>query len=401
MKIIKKVLILISVLLMLVSCTKKVDYASYISGKTFYNTVDEFDNIDHSKIWFGTDKSFVMQDNFFDGTYEISGKWAIENNVCTLTVDKTGVGAYETIKFEIKDEDTIILKTALAGSKFEDTFTTTEVKGNGNNNTSNDNNTTNNNTTNNNTTNNNNNNTSNNNSNNNNNTSNNNTSNNSNNNNTKKDNYINATFYSCTGESTFELRSDGSATFLDKNDYSVAEGNGKYVIDGDYITIKDFAPTNPFGQNIKLKKHAENTYILETNLGISVSGDYFVKGGTKCPIQAQETIYENIYHNTTWIHEAMEDVSDQFLPKIEFFNIQGMGYSFVFTENVYAGLVEIIGSYEASDRYIICTVEDNSQLKGFAGEGLEYIEFEVIDGKTIELLTDITMSKKGDRFIIE
>ena len=35
-----------------------------IGGKTYYNTVDEYGNNDHSKVWFGKDGSFVFADLF-------------------------------------------------------------------------------------------------------------------------------------------------------------------------------------------------------------------------------------------------------------------------------------------------------------------------------------------------
>ena len=126
----RKIGILILMVLLLCSCGKKEQGTVYeLAGKTYYNTVDNYGNEDHSKIWFGKDGSFVLNDNFFEGYYDITGTWSLKENVCTLKVKETGVGSFSTIIFEVKDNDTLILKTNLAGSVSDDTFSTTEIKG--------------------------------------------------------------------------------------------------------------------------------------------------------------------------------------------------------------------------------------------------------------------------------
>ena len=378
MRLFKKILVLMLILLMFSSCTKKQDYSSFVSGKTFYNTVDDYGNVDHSKIWFGKDGSFVIQDNFFDGINEMSGTWKTENNVCTLTVDKTGVGEYKTVKFEIKDEDTIILKTTLAGSKSEDSFSTTEVKGssqtNTNSNTGSNTNTNQGST--------------------------NNSSNQNSGSNSNKTEVTYNTYYSCISNSKLILMSDGSASFIDANELSIMEGNCSYSVSGEYLTLSNFVPNNPFGKDIKFKKQSNSIYVLETDVGISAVGDVFAIDGA-CPAGSEKIIWENNYHNTVWKHEPINDVNQEYLPTIELFQIQGIGYSFVFTENVYAGMAQFTGVYSADERYLICSIVDNKQLTGFAGQDLQYIEFELINPTTLVLLTDINMSRAGDKFILE
>ncbi len=51
-----------------------------LADKTYYNTYDEFGNAEHSNVWFGRDGSYVLRDNYFDGTVETTGKWAISEN---------------------------------------------------------------------------------------------------------------------------------------------------------------------------------------------------------------------------------------------------------------------------------------------------------------------------------
>ena len=118
-------------IMMLCACSsgKKEDEGFDLSGKTYYNTIDEYGNEDHSKVWFGKDGSFVFRDNFFEGYYELEGTWSVSENVATLNVEKSGVGNYDKVIFEIKDADTLVLKTSLAGSFSDQIFSTTETKG--------------------------------------------------------------------------------------------------------------------------------------------------------------------------------------------------------------------------------------------------------------------------------
>ena len=63
-------------------CSKKDEKPTYdLAGKTFYNTVDEYDNAEHSSVWFGKDGSFVLKDNYFDGYYQVVGDWSLKENV--------------------------------------------------------------------------------------------------------------------------------------------------------------------------------------------------------------------------------------------------------------------------------------------------------------------------------
>ena len=121
-----KILLVLTAVMLLAGCTggggskEKYDLA----GKTYYNTADEYDTYNPSKLWFGKDGSFVLTDNFYDGLYEISGKWALKEDVVTLMVEKTGIGEFKTILLEVKDDNTLVLKTELAGSRSDTKFST-------------------------------------------------------------------------------------------------------------------------------------------------------------------------------------------------------------------------------------------------------------------------------------
>ncbi len=122
------ILLFLLFLLCLSACTKNKEEDTAVlydlSGKTFYNTQDRYGHEDHSSLWLGKDGSFVLSDSYKDGYEEYTGQWTLNENVLTL---KTGDS--QTILLEATDSDTLILRTALKGSKTEDSFSTTEVKG--------------------------------------------------------------------------------------------------------------------------------------------------------------------------------------------------------------------------------------------------------------------------------
>ena len=126
------IVLLICGLLALTACTKKEEEKKSVydlSGKTYYNTVDNYGHEDHSNIWFGKDGSFVLSDSYKDGYNEMSGKWTLSENVCTLDVESAKVGNYSKIIFEVQNDDALKLRTSLEGSKAEDLFTINEIKG--------------------------------------------------------------------------------------------------------------------------------------------------------------------------------------------------------------------------------------------------------------------------------
>ena len=219
-------LILVVLLSLISGCTKEKEPAYDIAGKTYYNTVDEYDNAEHSNVWFGKDGSFVLKDNYFDGYYQIVGDWSLKENVITLDVKQSGVGEFTKIIFEIEDNDTLKLKTTLAGSKAEDTFSIDQVTGSG-----------------------------------------------SSGSDLFKFTYT--TYYnisqSSKEKSYCELRTDKSFAFIDKNDFGIVEYNGTYTQDKDILTLT----ANEDGREIKFLISDEKNLILQSDVGVSATGDKF------------------------------------------------------------------------------------------------------------------------------
>ena len=355
-----KKIILILCLFLLCACGPKNEEQEtpVIAGKTYYNTVDEFDNAEHSKIWFGKDGSFVMKDNFYDGYYEINGTWSVSENVCTAKVESSGVGHFEQILFEIQDADTIVLKTTLAGSKSDDVFSTTEVKGNGS----------------------------------------------SGNTDTKPDiskvfdtqqnsYYV---FYNSNQKtsqvSMVELIGYDLIIFQDRNDGSVNEFTGTFKEEDGYIVIASSSNENPIPDRMVGERFFrivdKNTLVLEFDFPISAAGDVFT---------AVNPNYDGDY--AKYKHEPSEMCSDLYLPMVEFYASERD--TFVFTENLFSGMGEIFGWFEKTDKGYVCHVEDAHQLEGFAGGDVKLIEFEKKDANTLILKTDLCLSQAGDLFVLE
>ena len=98
--------------------------ASYdLGGRTYYNTVNEYNNEDHSWIRFDKDGNFFMTDNVEHGRYEISGKWTLKDKTVSLEVGEEST-AKSHYTFEVKDGNTLVLKTVMGGSKPEQIFST-------------------------------------------------------------------------------------------------------------------------------------------------------------------------------------------------------------------------------------------------------------------------------------
>ncbi|MCR5300402.1 MAG: hypothetical protein K6D92_05865, partial [Erysipelotrichaceae bacterium] len=126
-KIISVFLIALLAALCLSACSGDKTPTVDVGGKTYYNTVELFGNEDHTRIWFGKDGSFVMDENSAEGRKEYSGNWSVKENVCTLNVT-SGDGPSKII-LQIEDADTLTLQTTLAGSKSGQKFSTSETKG--------------------------------------------------------------------------------------------------------------------------------------------------------------------------------------------------------------------------------------------------------------------------------
>ena len=67
--------------------------------------------------------------------------------------------------------------------------------------------------------------------------------------------------------------------------------------------------------------------------------------------------------------------------------------TFVFTENMYAGMLDIVGEYEIIDGKVVLTIQNQEDLQGFSCEGLQIIALKTYDEDTLVLQTDVCYSR--------
>ena len=356
----KKIIIVLLALLVIAGCGNKNKYD--LAEKTFYNTVDQYGNAEHSNVWLGKDGSFVLIENTHEGYNQFLGKWEIKENVITLNVENSDVSAFKTIIFEVKDDNTLTLKTGLSSSKSNDTYTTDKTL------LVNDSNTSNTNT--------------------------------GQTNNKKAKKFINASQMNQMGNSYIEFFDDGTFQFTE------IEGMGAEMIEGLWSMMGNaYALSNFKGDvydrdgnklyNLVFEVRDEKTIQLLDNSKVSYALDYFTTdgkldesylghGGPEIPIEL---------YDEKWTHEDIPDTASQFYPTLELFK----DGTFVFTENVYAGMAQYKGTYTRDSVGIYCDVVSHN-LQGFAGQDVTSFSFSYKSANEIYLDLDLCMSRAGDIF---
>lgn len=343
----KKVLMMIFCALMLLSgCTggKAENKVPDIAGKTFYDTADTFVYTEPTRLWLGKDESFVLSDYYVGGMDEYTGTWSVKDDVVTLKSDKN------EFKFEVKDENTLILRTSLRGGNASDVFSTEKPKNEplpyG-----------------------------------------------------IEFDYV--TYYNAnqdeSNRSFLEIHDDGSFSLVEKGTSGTTDINGLWGKEGDAYMFSNFDPFKDRNgntvYNFEFLVYDENSLILNEDLDGSKKGDIFTIDG-KIPAGYTSSTETFSFKTQTWIHEPIQDVKEEYLPTITI----ATDFSFLFYENVYAGMGKYIGYCSPEQNGWACKVTDGSGMMGFAGGDVKEIIFESIDSETMELKTDLCMSMSGDRF---
>lgn len=364
----------------LFGCTSKPDNqpaSSYeIGGRTYYNTADQYGNAEHAKVWFGKDGSFVLTDNTHSGFYEMQGTWSISENVITLNVEKTGIGNFTKVLFEISDENKIVLKTMLAGSLSDDVFTTekpvwtpssvstaapsskpepTKTPDTA----------------------------------------------------SVSEEYI--AYYNTDqnnpfGTSFIEFHDDGTFLLTEVQGMGAVQVGGLYGQEGNTLLFSNFDNDlyDSNGQNIynfEMDIIDEDTLVLQKNLTASMKGDVFTTSGKKPAGYSSSSESGPMYINGEFAakHDPSAGIPEQFEPSLK---LETNG-EFTFTENCYAGMGQYKGWYEVNEIEYILHVEDASTMQGFAGQDVKKILFKIKDANTIVLSTDLCMSLIGDEFYLK
>ena len=371
----KKLLIVLIMILCLSACGKKgneEEKASYeLGGNTYYNSVDNYGHEDHSKLWFGKDGSFVFTDSYTDGYNELSGKWTLNENVVTLDVEDGGKESVSKLILEVLDKDTLKLRTSLSGSKSDDLFSTIEVKG-------------------------------------------------SSVEPKKEETTPAAPEETKTDTKEEEVKPEETKKEEEKKDDTKKEDTAvtpseKIPCTGITSLYRNYwSYENEKDWDLEIRPVPENTTDKitfkssdEKVVKIDEKGRATAVAPGKATIEAvcgdkkltvnYEVRAKGVPATAASYKAKFSDVNDAFQPTVSF---DPTG-TFVFTENVYAGMAKIKGTYKVEDGRYYCTVTDNSSMQGFAGQDVKEIVFKVVDEKTLKLKTDLCMSGSGRLFYLE
>ena len=166
------------------------------------------------------------------------------------------------------------------------------------------------------------------------------------------------------------------------------------IMFSNFDSFKDMMGNDVY--NFELIKVDEYNYLLNEDLIGSHYHDEFNIRGEISHNPDSSAATKDVSH--TWIHEATDQTSPEYLPKFTIVN----NYSLTFEENVYTGIAKILGTCTQINNGWGCKITDNSQMMGYAGQDVDYVEFIYdSDGETLILQNDLCMSRAGDRFLLQ
>ena len=194
------------------------------------------------------------------------------------------------------------------------------------------------------------------------------------------------------GISTLELREDGTFSFTEIEGMGAVLIEGRYGREGNVYMFSNFEDFYNFDgeevTNFEFFLLEDGTIQLNEDLQSTKKGTIFSK------IKPQEKKTATIM---TFIHASMDDVLDEYLPIVE---MKEDG-TFLFTENVYAGMVSFFGHFEEIPKGYRFYIDENENMKGFAGDDLK--EFTICFDKSsgnYRIDVDICMTRANDIFYV-
>ena len=317
-----------------------------LAGKTFYDQADTFVYTESSRLWLGKDGSFVLSDYYVGGMDEYNGTWTLNSDVLTLKAESS------EFKFEVSDENTLVLHTTLKGAAASDVFSTKkpdhEILPYG-----------------------------------------------------IESDYV--TYYNAdqpeSNQSYILINDDGSFSLVEKGSNGTTEVNGLWGKEADVYMFSNFDPFKDYNGNLVynfvFKIYDANTLVLNDDLDGSRKGNVFSTNG-KIPAGFVNPIETFSFTTQTYIHEPIQDVREEYLPTITI----ATDFSFTFYENVYAGMGKYVGYCSPEQNGWACQVTDGSGMMGFKGDDVKEIRFDYVGEDVLELKTELCMSRAGDRFIL-
>ena len=342
----KTIVLLLTVFCLLTclcACTKKEDAPEEakplfeVAGKTYFNTVDNYGHEDHSKLWLGKDGTFVMADSYADGVKNITGKWTLTEDVLTLETDEGN-----KIIFEVKDDDTLTLKSSLDGSKSDDSFSTTEVKGSSA---------------------------------------------------VPKDEGSGGGSSSTEPEKKGDVPCTGITSLY--HNYWSYEGTKDWDLEiralPEDCTEKMYFKSNDESVvRIDDQGRATAVGIGKTTIDVTCGSKTLTVG-----YEVKDKDAPEAGSASKWVCKN-ENAGEGYWPNISF---DGKG-NFVFEENGYSGMGYYYGTYKIEDGRYYCKVT-SIKAERCAMPDVEEIVFKIVDDKTLKLKTSLQMSQNGDLFHLE
>lgn len=329
---------------------QRVNVKEIISGKTYYNGVDRYGNTDTSNITLNSDGTFEMKEHYYEEFVSIKGKWEANDYKLRCVVEESGAGEFKEINFYISDYEKLIIESNLFSSQKDDIFTCEEVYL------------------------------------------------------TPAETinfnkYLNASQKTRGdyGVSSITLKNDGTFTLVEAVGMGATQINGLYGREGDVYMFSnfDYSLYNSNGEevyNFEFHIIDDNTLELMRDLEGSKTGDCFsVDGEIPSDFVPEYAIEKSIY-----VHEPIDGVLNEYLPQIELYS----NYTFVVTENVYAGMGQYKGTYSELGSILLLNVIDKTSMQGFAGADVDQIALEQSKNGYI-LRTNLCMSQEGDSFILQ
>lgn len=351
------------------ACSQPEEESFNPAGETFRNLNQAGLSYGPSKVWFGKDGTYVLEDHTASAVTEYTGAWSVSENVVTLDAPE------KKIIFEAQEDGTLVLKTGLSGSASDDVFTagdlpqstasappaetspagketaapaSSEPEA-------------------------------------------------------QEYAYHNASQANPFGKSFLELYDDGTFSFTEVAGMGAVQIKGLYGQEGNTLLFSNFdAPLyddkgNPI-YNFEMDIYDEETLILRKDLSESRYGDVFTLSGT-IPAGYTDPSPKEVLTTTVWkfTPEGSAGVPAGLEPNV-IFDADG---TFVLTENCYSGMGQFKGWYEKTSTGYICYVQDASSMQGYAGGDVTLITFVMKDDHTLLLKTDLCMSRTDNEFILQ
>lgn len=200
------------------------------------------------------------------------------------------------------------------------------------------------------------------------------------------------------GTTSLQLNEDGTFSLTEVQGLGALLYEGRYGKEGNVYMFSNFDPfpdmNGEMVHNFEFIEVEKDVLVLNEDLNSTYAGTLFTKTG-KLPDGYEIAVEDGGSVLMQMIHASIDYVDAVNLPKIDLWD----NGNFAMYENVYEGFATIYGHYEYIGKTYRFYVEDNSMLRGYAGEGITQFDIyhdDAMGGFRID--TDLCMTRSGDEF---